>query len=261
MYSRKIIIYTLWLILSGILFASCVSTDKLIYLKDIPENNLKPTDKLPYIVKPRDLLYVRVASLDPKTTEVFNRDGGAATGGQALRSAAGLYIDSYIVSDSGFVLLPVLGYVYVAGNDISNIESILQEKINQYFVNAYVNVRLVNFKITILGEVAQPGVITVFDDEMTFFEALGQAGDLTSLANRERIKIIRRTEAGSVVNYVNVIDQSFITSDFYYLQPDDIVYVEPLRLQAFRLNTPTIRLILSGLSTTLVLLTFFIRLQ
>jgi len=115
----------------------------------------------------------------------------------------------------------------------------------------------VNFRVTVVGEVARPGEFKVYQDDLNIFEAISLAGDLTEFANRNKIALIRKTKAGSTIRYIDLTSDKLLTSDYYYLQPNDILYVAPLGYKRWGLGSQfPWAIVLAGISTTLLLINY-----
>jgi polysaccharide export outer membrane protein len=144
--------------------------------------------------------------------------------------------------------------VYVKGKTIPEVSAILAEKIDKYTSNVQVKVKLVSFKVTVLGEVRSPGVHFIYNDRASVLEAIGFAGDLTDVANRHKIKLIRTIDNKVQISTLDLTDRSLIEGDHFFLLPNDVLYVEPMKAKNFRLNLPAISLIISSITTVLVII-------
>jgi polysaccharide export outer membrane protein len=210
-----------------------------------------------YKITSGDVLYVKVLSINENMNKLFNIESG--TNVNYGYNEANMYINGYMISDSGYVCLPIIGNVQVEGNTIEEVQRILSEKVVEYIKDAIVIVKLTNFQVTILGEVGRPGVYTNYDKNLNLFEALGKAGDLTDYGNRSNLLIVRQTKTGSQSFRANLLDKAILTSEFFYLHPNDVIYVEPVRTKAWKMNTPNVSIILSSLTTMIVILNFITR--
>ncbi len=242
-----------------ILIAGCQSGRNITYLKDL---NISENDKvflnknIPYRIKPNDILYVRVLSTNKEVAELYNNNPaqGVTT---SLRSEADQYVNGFSVDKEGNIVLPVLGKLHVGGLTLEEAYDVIQDQANEFLINATVIVRLMNYKITVLGEVRQPGVYSVYNNQATVLELIGRAGDVTSFGDKKHILVIRPTEEGSKTYELDLTDKSMLTNPGYYLMPNDVVYVKPIKGKAFRVNLPLWSLILSSLTTIIVLLQYF----
>lgn len=245
------------LLLLTVVFASCTPQRQMVYMQDKQELG----DELParpetYRLKPGDILHVRVMSADRETAEAFNID---VTRRFTTRSAdvgdPGMFLYGYTVDEAGKIHLPVIGSVEVKGLSVDEAHERIQDQANDFLVDATVSVKIVNFSVTVLGEVRRPGSFYVYDHEFTIMDALGLAGDLTDYGNRE-INIIRQTDDGFHLSTLDITDRQAIRSELYYLQPNDLVYVEPSITKRFGFAQFPFGIIFSGISTALLLINF-----
>lgn len=249
--------YLLLLLFAGLFLASCVPQKKIIYLQDMPKDDSTTVfvneRSLSYKVQPGDNLYIKISSLEEKSTTYFNEvsGSGSSSGG------ADLYLNSYLVNDTGYFHFPSLGYIYVKDQTAEEIQSKLEERLTEYLVNPLVIVRLASFRITLLGEFNSPGKYDVYQSNINIFEAVSLGGDITDYAKRDKIAIIRQTGNGSELIRINMNDKRILESDYYYLLPNDIVYAEPVRAKQFVSENFPYGLIFSVLSTVLLLYVFF----
>lgn len=238
---------------------SCVSLKKVRYLQNEAEQ--KSPDAIEfsnetdpnYRVQNGDNLYIDVNSLDPKNINPFESNQNMS---YQTNSEMSVYLNSYMVSDSGFISFPVIGRVSVAGLTIAEIKNKLQETINDFFQLTDVTVKLVNYKISLLGEVTRPGTYLVYQENINIFQAVSMAGDLLPYANREKIMIIRKSEKGSTVYRVNLLNTAILESPAYYLQPGDIIYVEPMNSKNYAFTAFPYTLIFATITTTLLILSY-----
>jgi polysaccharide export outer membrane protein len=234
-----------------VVFASCTRFKDITYL-----GNLKPSSsdslyksKLGiYKIQPADILYLKISSIDENIDKVFNQS--SQSGGQ-ISSGGGFYITGYTVELDGTINLPVLGRIIVSGFTVPEAQIAIQKITDKYITNAIVELRLVSFKISLLGEVKHPGQLNVFSDKANIFEVIALAGDLTYYANRKNILLMRSFPEGTKTYWFDLTDKSILTSDLYYIQPNDIIYVAPLKSTGFRLSIADYSLLISTLTVTL----------
>jgi polysaccharide export outer membrane protein len=175
---------------------------------------------------------------------------------QLYQNETSLYINGYTVNDSGNVTIPVLGQVNVLGLTIDEATSNIQGKANIFLKDATVIVKLISFKVTVIGEVNKPGTYTNFNNQLTVLEAIGMAGDITDYGNRKEVLVVRPNPEGTTTYHINLQDKSLLLSEGFFLLPNDIVIVEPIKSKSFRLNIPTLSLFLTSLSTLILILSF-----
>ena len=242
-----------------VLFAgACTPQSRLVYMQDRDQAGASlPVFVGEYLVKPADILHVRVMTPDRDAHAMFNMEDM-----RTIRSTTGgtgdlnLYIYGYTVNREGTINLPVIGEVEVAGLTVDMARQAIQEQVDEYLIGATVSVKMVNFSVTVLGEVKRPGNYYVYDNEFTIMDALGLAGDLTDYGNRN-VQVVRRTAEGVEFAHIDITDRRAVTSELYYLQPGDLVYVEPLRAKRAGFAQFPFGVVFSAITTTLLLINFF----
>jgi polysaccharide biosynthesis/export protein len=239
---------------------SCVPQKKIKYLQKVQKDDtttyFKNKHDVDYKLQPKDNIYVRVFSLDEKTYMFFNKQSGSNSYNDYANDAS-IYLNSYGVDFQGYIDFPIVGKVYVKDLTAEQVKEMLQKLIDEYLRETTVIVKVVNFRVTVLGEVARPGEFKVYQDDLNIFEALSLAGDMTEFANRNKVAVIRKTKAGSTVRYVNLTSDLMLSSDFYYLQPNDIIYIAPLGYKRWGLGSQfPWAIILASVTTTLLLINY-----
>ena len=252
-----ILLYTLMV---AVLFTSCVSQKKIKYFQTQAVNDsLKEfsySNREAYKLKNGDNLYIKVHSLDEKTYKFFNYDDASRNTGTGY-SEASIYLASYAVSDSGYIDFPFVGKIAVAGLTVDEIRTKIQGIVDQYLKETTIIVKLVNFRVTILGEVKNPGYYLIYQDKLNIFEAVARAGDLTDFSNRSRVVVVRQTSEGAKMYRMNMNDANIFNSEQFYLLPNDIVYVEPLKEKQWAFSTFPYTVVLSVISSTLLIMNYF----
>ncbi|HTX87720.1 MAG TPA: polysaccharide biosynthesis/export family protein [Bacteroidales bacterium] len=251
--------FVFFLILVSLL-SSCVPQKKIKYLQKQQKQDSTTYYKAKrgpnYRIQPSDVLYIKIYTMDEKTFQLFNRIG---TSTSQQTSEADLYLNGYTVSDSGYVKLPILGSVFVRDLSLENVQRLLQNLVDEYLKETVVVVKMANYRITILGEVNKPGQYNVYQDRINLFEAVSLANDLTEFANRNKIAIIRKGPDGSQVHYVDMTSDKILNSEFFILQPNDIVYAAPLGIKRWGAATFPWGLVFGAISTALLLINYFER--
>ncbi|NTS43761.1 polysaccharide export protein [Flavisolibacter sp. BT320] len=188
-------------------------------------------------IKPGDQLVITIASASPELSTLFNTapGGEAGTGG-------------YLVDKEGNITLYKLGDVKVAGLTRTELKTKLLKDLSPYLKDPVVTVRFANHRVTVLGEVGNPGVINLTGEGITLLEAIGQSGDLTENGKRDRILVIRQAEEGKEFRHLNLLDHSVFTSPYFYLRNEDVVYVEPEEKKETPKTQQTISYIITGIS-------------
>ena len=218
----------LWLIVIGFVFllTSCVSKKEILYL-----NNLKASDSANFqwsdvIVQPNDILSVKITAEDMELAMPYNLTSG--NGAQNIQGTQ-LLLQGYLVSNEGEINIPVLGTVAVKGLTYTQIEEKIQKELteNQLLKNPVVVCRIVNAKVTILGEVRSPGTYTFYENNLTILQALGLAGDLNITGVRKNIKVIRMENNQQLVGEIDLTQKDWMNSPFYFIKPNDVIVVNP----------------------------------
>ena len=238
-------------------FSSCIPNKQLVYFPNSQFNKDEPTlvynNRKTYRLQPQDVLSVKIKTLDPETENYFNIQ---SSGGFQPINPAGLYINGYSIDSRGMISLPEVGDVEVGGRTIEEAETKIKDAVGAFINNTTILVKLVSFKITVLGEVRNPGYYYVYNDQANVLEALGLAGDLTDFGNRENITLIRQTKKGNQAVLIDLKSPNLLASSYYYLQPNDVLYVQPLRAKATRGNLSRIGIVFGVITTTLLILNF-----
>jgi len=252
--------YLLLIVAATLFLSSCNKRAQLLYINNIANENLK-TPKIPdYTLKPGDVLYVQIITQDPNVSNLFNNKGlGNTLQSNMFVNDATNYLYGYSVSDSGYIQLPVFGKIKIVDLTINQCRDLIQSYTEKYLKDGIAVVKFLSFKVTILGEVKSPGVKTNLKDNLTIFEGLGLAGDLTDFAQRNNVLLLRQTNEGVKSIRVNLQDKNLLFSEAYYLVPNDILVVEPRKGKLFSMNSPNIAIYLSIVSTTLLLINYLMK--
>ena len=252
---RLILIYS---ILVTILFTSCIPQRRLTYLQErLPVGDKLKIEGSEYRLKTNDILYVRIMTTNREMNELFNIDDRRGIQRTAAASVGDpyMFLYGYKINNSGNIQLPIIGNVRVVGYTLEEAHEMIQERTKEFLVDATISVRLVNFKVTILGEVLRPGTFSIYDEEFTVMDAIGVAGDMTDYGNRN-VHIVRKTDEGRQFARLDITDREAVNSDFYYLQPNDVIYVEPMVAKRFALAQFPYTVFFSVISTTILLINF-----
>jgi polysaccharide export outer membrane protein len=237
-----------------ILAASCVPKKKIVYLQGNAGGGNASISNYEPVIQPDDILYINVSSQNPEAVAAFNTQESSQN-----MAAMDLKQRSYLVSKDGMIQYPVLGALKAAGLTRAEFTDMLRNRLQPYVNDAVVNLRFLNFKVTVLGEVTKPGRVDVASDRITLIEAIAQSGDLTLYGMRDNILIVRDNQGEKTFNRVDITAANFVNSPFYYLKQNDVVYVEPRRAKvdstAIGGNITTIISIFSFLLTTTLILT------
>lgn len=244
----------------SLLLFSCVPLKKVKYLQDAegvaPVSEfqiLKPEHKL----QPGDNLFIRILSLDQKSNEVFSNITGAVASGGYYTSDQSLYLSSFMVNDSGYITFPLLGNFRASGHTVFELEQNLNKAIGAMIKEANVIVKLVLFNISVIGEVGAPGRYPIYTNRVNIFEVLAMARDLTTFANKKKVQIIRNKGDKNTIIALDLTSKDILKSPYFYLEPNDIIYVEPSTNKSFAFETFPYSLIISTLTTVIVIATYF----
>lgn len=244
-------------------FGGCVTNKKLTYLqyndrsdqsdfqRQDPMTSVTPPA---YKIMPYDVLFIRVITPDPTWSELFNTTAVGQGGALTMESAS---LVGYPVDREGFIDIPYVGRVKVSDKTVSEIKTDLDDIFSRYLNDAAITVRLVNNYISVIGEVGFPGRYPLTKESINIFEALSMAGDLNDFGNRQKVQLIRPTLYGPMIREFSLNDRSILTSDLYYLMPNDIIYAKPMRGRSFQVNATTLTTLLTALTTTFVIIGYF----
>lgn len=224
MNTKKILI--LFFIASFFILASCASKKKIVYMQNA-DSSLGKSEKLfETKLQPDDLLLIHVSAKDLESAQPFNLEtlmvpqaGGTGTGQRQQQL--------YMIDNEGYIQFPVLGKLKIGGLTRAQAINLFTEKLNEYLQSPIVNLRIMNFKVSVLGEVQRPGTYSIPSERITLLDALSMASDLTIYGQRKNLLVIREVGGKKTTQRVDLTSSDFINSDFYYLKQNDVVYVEP----------------------------------
>ena len=243
------------LTLSLLLFASCATKKQILYFQDADElNNLLSENIFEPEIEANDILHITVSSLDESVVAPFkmNAQEGVSNNQNPL-------LKGYLVNNEGNIQFPVLGELQVAGKTRGEIISLLSAKLSEYVTDVVVDVRIMNFKVTVIGGVNSPGVYSISDERVTFPQALGLAGDLSLDGKRNNIMIIRHEDGKQKVTRVDFTQTDFFKSPYYFLKQNDVVYVEPslkgVKKSGFIPDIPALLSLFTIILSTTIILT------
>jgi polysaccharide export outer membrane protein len=218
---------SLLLFLALFLF-SCASRKDVVYYQDIDSVSFKEkTNSYEIKIQPDDLLMIIVSADDPEIAAPFNLKSYTTVNPTKQDVAGSQTTQLYLVDSNGYIDFPVLSRLKVSGMSRSQLVQLFQDKISIYIKNPIINLRIMNFKVSVQGEVTLPGTYTINSERVTLIEALSMAKDLTIYGKRDNILIIREIDGVKTYNRVDITKADFMNSPFYYLAQNDVVYVEP----------------------------------
>jgi len=224
------------LIFSGFALTSCYNSRKAVYFNNIQDTTLSNTAAtIEPVIQPNDLLNITVTSLNPEASMVFNTPNitmpvtATSTGTTPTSGYGTPQLMGYLVNSDGTIKFPVLGSIKAAGLTKRQLENLLTDTLasRKLLVDPIVTARFLNFRVTVLGEVARPTTLNVANERISILEALGLAGDLTIYAKRDNVLLIREEGDKKIIRRIDLNSNEILLSPYYYLKTNDIVYVEP----------------------------------
>jgi polysaccharide export outer membrane protein len=242
-----------------VLLTSCYYNKRLIYFQDNTfsesQSKLMENKRSIYRLQPKDILSIKVkSSTDAAVSDLFNIT--TTTQAPMFTSPGNLFLEGYSIDAEGKVNLPIIGALTVKDLSVDEVQNLIQLNANKYLKNATVIVKLISFKVTVLGEVNNPGYHYVYNNQITLLEALGLAGDLTPQGNRKNVKLVRQVQSGSEVVLLDLTDPRTLKSKYFFLMPNDAIYVEPFKARANKWNLENLTLLFSAASTAILILTY-----
>lgn len=244
-----------------IFLQSCVSKREILYLQDMDSNPAMEVATNTTTLQPNDILKIEVGALMPEAALPYNKI--APTGMQATNNLEVMKLDGYLVSQDKTINFPVLGELSVAGKTTADLEVDIKNRLETggYLLNPSVTVRLLNAKVTILGEVKQPGTFTFTENNISLLQALGLAGDLTINGDREDVILIREADGQRSTTHLNLTQSAWLNGPYQNIQPNDVLVVNPnaakVKSAAFFGSASSFVAIASLLISTIVLINSF----
>ena len=252
---RKLFQQVLFTLVLALMVTSCITTHQTNYLQ--PPKDFIPAYKdtfsyKDYLLKENDRLYIQVYSTDDKTNALFN---GTSNGMQMMSSGGGggstdnLDLYTYLVQENGSITFPIVGDVHVKGKSIRETKVIIENAIRPILKINSVDVRLVGKTFSVIGS-GKSGRFSFPKEKINIYQALAIAGDVSLYTDRSKIKILRVTEKGNQIKTFDIRSVDIINSEFYYIEPDDVIFLQPMNEQFFGVTTlwTTISTVLSSIS-------------
>ncbi len=230
--------YFLFILLCSFSICSCIQYKEIVGFQGI--HNIKVdtaeiiANRHDMLIQPDNLLNIQVQSLDPDINKAFNAMEASPQvfqNQQNVENFVGYYVDS-----DGNIDFPIVGKIKVSGLTITQAKNLVTEKTSTYLKGAAINMRFLNLKVTVLGEVKKPGVVKFSNKRITLLEAIGESGDFTEFAKRDTVLLIREVGDKRTTARLNLQDKSFLSSPYYYLEQNDVVVVEPLQFKIHSLK-------------------------
>ncbi len=252
---KSVLKFTVVICVCVCLFSCSTPMQDLVYMNQIQTGKTYEKASFPdvYKIRTNDQLFIQVISEDPLNVAFLN----IVSTERMSYSAGNTELITYLVDDAGNIAFPQLGEIGVAGLTVSDIRHKLQLQVDKYIENTSVIVKHVNRTLTVIGEVKRPGQQAMVKNQLTIFEALGAAGDVTDFGNRKNIKLVRETNDGTFVAAIDLTDPLIVYSPYYYVLPHDVLYIEPAKkvygAKTMPFTTP-FSMVLSVISTVLLII-------
>lgn len=253
--------------------SSCVSNKRITYFQQTTDadpiefNALIPYEVTDYRLQYNDILDVTVTTLDQLLEDGFNLNPNVGSNSPGM--VGGMlqgdlnYMTGFRVNKEGMVDLPVLGKILVRGRTIEEAKNAIEAELVKFVTtDVFVRVRLGGIRFSTLGEFRRPGKFVMMEERMTIFEAIAAAGDLTNLANRDQLILIRQYPEGSRMHQINLNDRNIIKSPYYFVQPNDLYYAEPMKVREIGAGenaSQSLSLLISSVSAFVLILNLIVR--
>lgn len=239
-----------------VLLSSCVTNKKLNYLQDEAdfenEENLTPGTSTPYILRAGDELYIDIKPLYEDGARAFQ--GSSKTGSNTRMTQTSVYFYTYPIYEDGTIDYPYIGRITVAGQSMEEVRTTIKDALADYVQGMTITIKLASNYINILGEVKSPGRKQITTERINIFEAIALAGDLAAYGKRSEVKIIRETKDGPIIKTFDLRNKNIINSEYYWVQPGDIIYVSRIKGQFFKMDSFSDILVIFSSSLSLILL-------
>ncbi|MEN9489357.1 MAG: hypothetical protein RL494_1622 [Bacteroidota bacterium] len=247
------------------MLVSCIPNKDLLYLQNKNDSNqdaaITPVVLKPYRAQVNDVLSIRIKALDQKLVEMFN----PSTAITQVNTTDALYFDGFSVNDHGEIRVPVLGIVNVIGLTLEEIRlKIEKQLLEEYFNTAadiFVTVKLAGMRYTVNGEIVNPGTKVLFQDKVTILEAIANCGDITITGNRKDVMVVRQYPHGTEMHTIDLTSSEALKSPYYYIQPNDFIYIKPLKQKSWGTGTTGLQSFTAIFSAFTLLLTTFLLLK
>jgi polysaccharide export outer membrane protein len=237
------------------LMMSCVTQRNIEYIQD-KSKEIKSFEEAhidDYKLKPNDELYIKISSLDNVTADIFSGVANQQSAYMSTISPYGASLIAYTVDKDGFLQIPVVGILYVNDRTLSEVSDSIKESLINVLNQPVVTVKLVNRYVSVLGEVRSPGHFAYSQEKLTILDAIGLAGDITDFGNRRQVLLTRNENGNNIRINVDLTQSEILSSNYYYLRPNDIVYVKPLGKKFWNLSQFPYSVILSTITTAVLL--------
>lgn len=239
------------------ILSSCVSHKEFLYFQQSRKTDgiTQQVEKKELAVQAGDVLAISISSQIPEATSAYRLNADNMSGSPSV-------ISDYLVDDQGYIDFPILGRLRVGGYTIDEVRELFIRRLSNDLRDPIINIRIINFTIVVLGEVRGPSTFTIQRQQLTVFEALGLAGDMTEQADRENVKIIREIDGVRTFESLDLSKASILESDYYYLKQNDVLYVPPTKRKSFTVSMqPYSQILIPILGIALSLTSFILTLR
>lgn len=247
-----------------LLSISCRSSKEFTLFQDLQKNqNIgRVSNKVPeYKIQPYDNLYINIKTMDSEVNRLFDANETTSTYSSGTMQMYGDYVSQYIngyqVDSLGTVTLPILGDIPVVGLTLNQIEHRIQQKSLEFLKDASIKVKLLSFKINVSGEVNNPGIYYSYNEKLNILEAISMADGVTENAQLNKAVLIREISNGTRTYNIDLTSKNLLTSEVYFLQPNDLIYIKPGKNKQVELNATSYSLFLTTITTLLLVYNIF----
>jgi polysaccharide biosynthesis/export protein len=251
-FSRFALVFSIF----SLFLSSCIPHDKLKYVQDETSTEIKPVYehlRPEKRIQPFDNLYINVMSLDEQTARIFSNQNSSING------AMNVNLLSYTVNERGAIDFPFIGDIFLSGLTLSEAKVKVESELSQYLSNTAITMKFVNSNITVLGEVRNQGEFPFFKEQINIFQAIGYAGGITDYGDKSKITLIREHNNEFRYSYLNLTDKKIVESEYFYLQPGDVVIVDAVNLKNKNLRPFNYTSLLATITTLVTVIIFLQR--
>jgi polysaccharide biosynthesis/export protein len=242
-----------------LIIQGCTPMSKITYLNDSQSGEWDVSPIPPkHHLEIGDILMVRVISRNEESNNLFNIESNTNSANSTL-TAANLYLNGFTISQEGTIDIPNVGEVFVLNQTLEEAESTISLKAEEFLINPFVIVKLANFQFTVLGEINAPGNYPVYKEGLTIYDAIAMSGGINDYGNLKKIKIVRSEKNKKQIYNVDLTSSNILTSDFFYLRNNDLIYVQPIKFKGFKKSQS--QLLLSALTTFAVLFNVYLKIS
>ena len=242
-----------------LIIQGCTPMSKITYLNDSQSGEWDVSPIPPkHHLEIGDILMVRVISRNEESNNLFNLETNTNSANSVL-TAANLYLNGFTISQEGTIDIPNVGEVFLLNQTLEEAEITISLKAEEFLINPFVIVKLANFQFTVLGEINAPGNYPVYKEGLTIYDAIAMSGGINDYGNLKKIKIVRSEKNKKQIYNVDLTSSNILTSDFFYLRNNDLIYVQPIKFKGFKKSQS--QLLLSALTTFAVLFNVYLKIS